>query len=571
MAFSFDSIKTQDDKLDRILDDLRFICKDPSGFNSIKYEYYKEQVLNMDFYEDGNDDVLIEPEDNNLSILKPSSSVIELSGGPMDSAWPMKCHDIRHTSLSPYSTADNPYIEKWRFYTNSWIEDAPVIDNNGIIYFASTHGMVLAVNADGTEKWRFQTGGYMLGSSPAIAEDGTVYVGCWDSFLYAINSDGSLKWKFYANDANIASSPAIAEDGTIYFGDLGDFGDNTRIYAVYPNGTEKWHYTINDRIYSDPCIGDDGTIYIGSNDNYIYALNPDGTLMWKFKTGKEVGGSASIASDGTIYVYGTWDNYLYALYPNNGTFKWKCNIKCNSNPSIDSNGIIYVGGDEEFYAVYPNGTKKWTFNLGNERWVGGSYPAISADGTIYIGLSIGSSAGGEIIAINPDGSERFRKKIANRWVESSPSVAEDGTVYIGSSWEGWGYIHAFGNVESNSPPVAPSISGETNGEPGKNYWYTFRAVDPDNNPVSFYIEWGDGTTTGWTMERASGENCYYEKTYSKSGKYTIRAKVKDVFDEESPWGELTVVMPKDKSTDNMLLIRLLERFPLLHKLIFIID
>ena len=37
------------------------------------------------------------------------------SSGPMDSAWPMKCHDNRHTGRSPYSTADNPYDEVWRF------------------------------------------------------------------------------------------------------------------------------------------------------------------------------------------------------------------------------------------------------------------------------------------------------------------------------------------------------------------------------------------------------------------------------------------------------------------------
>ena len=36
-------------------------------------------------------------------------------GGLMNSSWPMKCHDQRHTSQSPYSTADNPGLEKWRF------------------------------------------------------------------------------------------------------------------------------------------------------------------------------------------------------------------------------------------------------------------------------------------------------------------------------------------------------------------------------------------------------------------------------------------------------------------------
>ena len=36
--------------------------------------------------------------------------------GLMDSAWPMYCHDTRHTGRSPYSTADNPGLVKWLFY-----------------------------------------------------------------------------------------------------------------------------------------------------------------------------------------------------------------------------------------------------------------------------------------------------------------------------------------------------------------------------------------------------------------------------------------------------------------------
>ena len=47
-----------------------------------------------------------------------------LLSGPMNSPWPMQGHDRRHTGRSPYSTADNPGIEKWRFFTgdHGWID-----------------------------------------------------------------------------------------------------------------------------------------------------------------------------------------------------------------------------------------------------------------------------------------------------------------------------------------------------------------------------------------------------------------------------------------------------------------
>jgi outer membrane protein assembly factor BamB len=541
------------------LDELAFYCTTPNGFNELKFEYYKKQLLKKDSDEATKEQIILDSEE--LITIPNTPLITGLSDGPMDSAWPMKCHDVHHTGLSPFSTADNPGIEKWRFECD-WMRDTPIISDDGTIYVGGGYNDIpwylISINPNGTLKWRFKTDGLILGSSPAINEDGTIYVGSWDSYLYAIKPNGTLKWKV-GTGASIGSSPAIGEDGIIYFGTL---APGNSIVAVNPNGTIKWSYPTGDRIYSDPCIGDDGTIYIGSNDQYLYAMNPNGTLKWRFKTGAAFAGSASIAADGTIYAAGSWDDHLYALYPN-GTIKWKCNIWVNSNPSIDSDGTIYIGGDEKLYAVYPNGTVKWSFNLGNERWIAGSSPAISADSNIYFGTNIGDAGGGEIIAINPNGTEKWRKMIADEWVDSSPSISEDGTVYIGSAYDiKRGYLHAFGPIESNTPPEAPIISGETNGNVGQRYWYTFNSVDPDRNPISFYIEWGDGTTTGWTMERGSGENCYYDHTYSEADTYIIRAKAKDVMGEESDWGTLEVTMPRNKALYySSFFMRFLERFP----------
>jgi len=368
------------------------------------------------------------------------SSSMLTSDGPMDSPWPMKCHDTYHTGRSPYSTANNP----------------------------------------GIEKWRYQTG---------------------------------------------------------------------------------------DAITSDPAIGNDGTIYIGSMDTYFYAMNPNGTLKWRFKTGDCIKGPPSIADDGTVYI-GSFDDYLYALYPN-GTLKWKCDIwyGTDTNPSIAIDGTIYVCSSSKLFAIYPNGTKKWTYDFPSERHIGKSSQAISADGTIYVGTNKGEGAGGDIIAVNPDGTERWRKVIAEHWVDSSPCIGEDGTVYIGSTYDqGKGYLHAFGKVESNVPPETPTISGETNGKVGESYWYSITAVDSDRNPISFYIDWGDGDE-GWQSERASGEKCYYEHSWLTIGSYTIRVKAKDVMGEESDWATLSVSMPKNKPYINTPFLYFLDNHPHLFPLL----
>jgi len=497
----------------------------------------------------------------NINEVKKVYGKSTLLFGPMDSPWPMKCHDNRHTGRSPYSTADNPGIEKWRFKCG-WVEDGIVIGDDGTLYFGDEDWDIYAINSDGTLKWKYHTNGDIT-SSPAIAEDGTIYVGSWDDYLHAVYSNnGTQKWRFNANSATIASSPAIAEDGTIYFGTMWSLGDGGKIHAVNPDGTEKWRYQTGDAIISDPAIGNDGTIYIGSMDHYLYALYPNGTLRWRFKTGDEVRCPPSIDIDETIYI-GSYDGYLYALYPN-GTLKWKCGIGygTETNPSIASDGTIYVGG-QKLYAVNPDGTLKWSFDLGSERWIFQSSPAISSDGTIYVGTNMGIpgySNGGEIIAVNPDGTERWRKVIADYWVDSSPCIGEDGTVYIGSTYDqGRGYLYAFGKVESNVPPETPTVSGESNGKVGESYWYSITAVDFDRNPISFYIDWGDGDE-GWTTERASGEKCYYEHSWLTIGNYTIRVKAKDVMGEESDWATLSVSMPKNKAI-NTSLFNFLQNHP----------
>jgi len=647
ISFGKNSEITEQNKL---LEDLSFYCTTPNGFNEVKFEYYKKQLSKQDSDDDTKEHLI----SNSAELITtPNTPLITgLSNGPMDSAWPMKCHDLHHTGLSPYSTADNPYDIKWSFYTDGWIEDSPVIDSDGTIYFGGDYGglpwYLIAINPDGTLKWRFKTDGLILGSSPAIDENGTIYVGSWDSYLYAIYPNGTLKWKFSTNGANIFSSPAIDEDGIIYFGDLGDFGYNSKIYAVNPNGTEKWHYTINNRIYSDPCIGDDGTIYIGSDDTYLYAMNPDGTLKWRFKTGDVIKAPPSIADDSTIYI-GSYDDYLYALYPN-GTMKWKCPIGYGTalNPSIAGDGTIYVGWDY-LYAVYLNGTIKWIFNMGENRHNDGSSPAISADGTIYFGTDIGDGAGGEIIAVNPDGTERWRKKIANYWVDSSPCIAEDGTVYIGSAYNiDTGYLYAFGvkdleadangpyyglineplqftgsssggyyphsyhwdfgdtqtseeqnpihtytnsgnytvtltvtdntsNTtsdiswawiqENNTPPNKPTIDGPINGNVKTSYPYVVSASDPDESNIWYYIDWGDNTNTDWIGPYDSGTEITRSHSWNKKGTYIIKVKAKDPYNSESLEATLEVTMPKNRASLNSLLLRFLERFLLLQKLL----
>ena len=523
---------TQDDELECMLDNLRFVCTTSRGFNEIKYEYYKEQLLKQYSEKDTKDYELVEAIEP--TVYEEQQVITTKSNGLMDSAWPMKCHDSRHTGSSTSSTVDT-YTEIWKFSSGDWIDEGPTIDGEGIVYFSGGR-YLYALYPNGTLKWKYKLGGIILGSSPAIAEDGTIYIGSWYPYLYAINPNGTLKW-LVSSGGSIFSSPAIAEDGTIYFGTM---SEGNSIVAVNPNGTKKWSYKTGDSITSDPAIGDDGTIYIGAQDSYLYAMWPNGTLRWRFKTGKLIMGPPSITDDGTIYT-GSWDDYLYAIYPNNGTMKWKCYISYGTatNPSIANDGTIYCGSDD-LYAINPNGTYKWTFYLDSNENIEGSSPAISADGTIYIGTEIGDAAGGRIIAVNSNGTEKWNKRIANYAVDSSPAIAEDGTVYIGSTYSmSTGYLHAFGPGELTADANGPYY-GLTN----QPIQFT-GSSSGGYSPHTFHWDFGDT----YTSEEQNPTH-----TYTNPGNYTVIFNVTDnksntVTDTTYAWIQTTNTAP-NKPTIN---------------------
>ncbi len=93
----------------------------------------------------------------------------------------------------------------------------------------------------------------------------------------------------------------------------------------------------------------------------------------------------------------------------------------------------------------------------------------------------------------------------------------------------------------NQPPDNPSITGPTSGAVEKEYNYTFVTIDPDEDIVSYYIEWGDDQVEEWIGPYASGEEVIVSHTWSEQGTYTIRAKAKDICGVESEWSEPFIV------------------------------
>jgi len=117
----------------------------------------------------------------------------------------------------------------------------------------------------------------------------------------------------------------------------------------------------------------------------------------------------------------------------------------------------------------------------------------------------------------------------------------------------------------NDPPNKPVISGETNGNAGNVYEYTFITIDPDGDDIWYFTDWGDGTNTGWMGSFTSGTPHYQSNIWVK-GNYTIKCKAKDLYNAESEWGILEINMPRTKVIASSLFQRFFEQFPMLQKL-----
>jgi len=125
--------------------------------------------------------------------------------------------------------------------------------------------------------------------------------------------------------------------------------------------------------------------------------------------------------------------------------------------------------------------------------------------------------------------------------------------------------------ESNNPVNKPVITGPTSGKTSTRYEYTFIATDPDNNDVYYYIEWGDDNVEEWIGPYASGEKVTIKHRWNEQGTYIVKAKSKDVFDEESNWEHLEVSMTRNKRSIKTSILRFLEKcshaFPILRHLL----
>jgi len=87
----------------------------------------------------------------------------------------------------------------------------------------------------------------------------------------------------------------------------------------------------------------------------------------------------------------------------------------------------------------------------------------------------------------------------------------------------------------NSSPDFPDISGPCLGDVDTNYTYYVYTNDTDDDPILFYIDWGDGNNTGWFGPLFPSYPVYKPHSWTEQGGYYVKVKAKDIFYNETSW------------------------------------
>ncbi len=325
--------------------------------------------------------------------------------------------DAAHTGRSENRGPALRPSPAWTYQTGARVFASPVTGHDGTVYIGSLDGQFVALNPDGSLKWRYSAGQKIYPS--ALVAGSSVIFGTHQKELVSLSLEGMPRWKLPLQDV-VDASATLGPDGKVYVVANGAYAvdllgrlhwhrptaDHVRsapaihpsrlvvigttegsLMALQPDGAVAWKVALGGAIEGAASIDDEGRIHAGTGRGEIVQVDASGTVRWRFKTGDEVRATPAIARDGTIVV-GSYDGHVYAIRPT-GELRWKVPTggRVRASARIDADGRIYVGSQDNFlYCIDPSGSVLWRYNVGQDV---DSTVEIGTDGTLYVGSDDG--------------------------------------------------------------------------------------------------------------------------------------------------------------------------------------
>lgn len=271
--------------------------------------------------------------------------------------------------------------------------------------------------------------GYVKTSNPVFSPDGkTMYIPTSTpaGHLFAIDVvSGEFKWVFAISQITYGGGALVVPDGTIYQCVRNATINN--VYAINPNGTQKWAVKLDAAIGAFPALSADGVLYCLTNKSTLYALDASsGAIKWQQSLDGATGSAVAIDKAGNVYA-GT-SAAIYSFKPNKEQ-NWKLeevNVTEQATFALKDQVLYATLKNGGLVAVdMTNGTKKWTYPTTK----GDAYfPIADKNGNVYF-----TEKGSQTVhAVNASGSKIWEKNVGNNLNYSGGALSTDGILYIGT-------------------------------------------------------------------------------------------------------------------------------------------
>ena len=101
-------------------------------------------------------------------------------------------------------------------------------------------------------------------------------------------------------------------------------------------------------------------------------------------------------------------------------------------------------------------------------------------------------------------------------------------------------------------PDKPTLDGQTNGVDGEELAFTFSSTDPEGEDIYYFLDWGDGTNSGWLGPYISGETGESENSWESIGTFEVKVKARDINNKASDWSDpLTVTIVENERPEKV--------------------
>lgn len=346
----------------------------------------------------------------------------------------------------------------------------PAVADDGTIYIACNLAVrtnavppalpspnFFAVNPTGTLKWQTSiVEGTLLNkpdailSSPSIQSDGSIYMGGqFGRRVFRLNATtGDTIRTRYINTRMRYTAPIFATNGDVF---VAGYNNNDKAVRklTFDLLTQTWIFGVGFDFNCTPAVGSDGTIFAASSNGNMYAINPDGTQKWSIAYGNFVSSAIAIGPDGTVYLSAKLnaegDGVLKAYLPQTGVEKWSVTLTGSNaeqgGPAVASSGTVYLGSVGGRMRAYNpvDGSVIWSYPLESNPAIGPIevVPAIDNAGKIYFGDTLGM-----FYVLNSDGTQAYTPLNLGDRINSSVAIGADGRIFVGASDGNVGKLYA---------------------------------------------------------------------------------------------------------------------------------